>query len=575
MSKSREKVQAVPKYAGSGESRPVEWLTQIAFVLAMGLVVARATTGDFSKDRSEPMMSAAPRAGGPAVAIGLDLLCCLPAILVLARRVSDREYVLRWSWSIAAMGLLAMMGVASTLWASNKFWALLAGFHLLAALAMLWAGSQLVRSWLRLRMVGAIFFGLLMAYFAYSLLYRFVDVPDQQKYWAEHKEEILKERGLSDDPFGAKQFESKMLSGELIGFFTSANSMAAMLVLLLIVSIGLGAQRMMDDPKDATGIGLLIIAAPAAAWMIYQARSKTAAATPVLAVVMLAAIWHWRALLARQARRAFWAGVAGVSVAGIAVVGHGLYHHGLVNQSLTFRWYYWVGAMRIFVHHPLAGVGLDNFGGHYVGVRLPEASEEVKDPHNFLVRFLVELGLVGAVLCVAWLGRLAWELTRPVTPGEVLKKPSAPAAYMGMRAISAFVWIAGVGFVINVLAGVDFSADKGYVIFEILKRFSMFVLLLVAASVGAIKSLQAPELDGRPAPLLLYAMLIGLGIFLVHNLIDFSLFEPGPMMAFAFLAGALLGTVFYKFRANHFDVRIRFGAVITVSGRRSGFLPLG
>src|SRR5258706_3873012 len=125
MSKGREKMQAVPKSAGSGESRTVEWLTQIAFVLAMALVVARATTGDFSKDRSEPMVSAAPRAGGPAVAIGLDLLCCLPAILVLARRVSDREYVLRWSWSIAAMGLLAVMGVASTLWASNKFWALL------------------------------------------------------------------------------------------------------------------------------------------------------------------------------------------------------------------------------------------------------------------------------------------------------------------------------------------------------------------------------------------------------------------------------------------------------------------
>src|SRR4051794_11544444 len=314
-------------------TRPVEWLTQIAFVLAMALVVARGTTGDFSHDRSEPMMSAAPRAGGPATGIGLDLLCCVPAILVLARRVSDRAYVLRWSWSVLPMGLLALMGVASTFWASNKFWAMIEGFHLLAALAMLWAGSQLVRSWLRLRMVGAVMFGLLLAYFAYSLLYRLVDVPDQQKYWAEHKTEILKERGMTDDPFGAKQFENKMLSGELIGFFSSANSMAAMVVLLLIVSIGLGVQRMMDDPKDATGIGLLVIAVPAAAWMIYQARSKTAGATPVLAVVMLAAIWHWRALLARQARRAFWVGVAGVSALALAVVGHGLYHHSLINQS--------------------------------------------------------------------------------------------------------------------------------------------------------------------------------------------------------------------------------------------------
>jgi tetratricopeptide (TPR) repeat protein len=88
---------------------------------------------------------------------------------------------------------------------------------------------------------------------------------------------------------------------------------------------------------------------------------------------------------------------------------------------------------------------------------------------------------------------------------------------------------------------VDFSADKGYVVFEILKRFSMFALLLVGASVGAIKSLQLPELDARPARVLLYAMLIGLLMFLVHNLIDFSFFEPGPMMAFAFIAGSVLG----------------------------------
>jgi hypothetical protein len=262
---------------------------------------------------------------------------------------------------VAWLAGLAVMGLLSTLWASNKFWAMLDGFHLIAALAMLWAGSQLVRSWLRLRIVGAVLFGMLMAYFAYALLYRFVDVPDQKQFFEEHKAEILKERGMSDDPFAAKQFENKILSSELIGFFSSANSMAAMVVLLLIVTMGLGVQRVMDDPKDATGMGMLIVGAPAAAWMIFEAKSKTAAVTPVLAGVMLGAAWRWRGWLARVARKVFWWGVGVVVLAMMAVVGHGLVHGGLISQSLTFRWYYWVGAMRVFVHHPLAGVGLDNF----------------------------------------------------------------------------------------------------------------------------------------------------------------------------------------------------------------------
>lgn len=535
--KKRATTQEIPVVG----SRPVEWLTQIAFVLALALVLARATTGDFSKNRSEPLTSAAPRVGGPAASIGLDLLCCLPAILILSRRVSDRTYVLRWSWSVAGLAALALLGLASTIWASNKFWAMLSGFHLMAALAMLWAASQLVRSWLRFRMVGAVYFGLLIAFFAYALLYQFVDVPDQQRYFQEHKAEILKERGLDNDPFAARQFENKMRSHELIGFYTSANTMAAMTVLVLIVSIGLGVQRALDDRTDATGAGLLIVSVPAAAWMIFEARSKTAAMTPILAVVALAAIWRWRDPLARHARRAFWAGVACVALAVIAVVAHGLYHHGLPGESLTFRWYYWVGAMRILVHHAFVGVGLDNFGNYYTGVRLPVASEEVKDPHNVFVRFLVELGVPGGLLCLAWVGRLAWELTRPVAPTDNAVRATTGPAYRGVRAISGLAWIATVGLALSVVVGVDFSADKGYVLFEILKKTCLFALLLVGASVGSLKSVQAPELDPRPAPVLLYATLVALAAFLLHNLIDFSFFEPGPMIAFAFLAGCALG----------------------------------
>jgi len=62
----------------------VEWLTQVAFVLALALVVARVTFPDASRAR-EALASTAPRGAGPATSIALDLLCCVPAILVLAR----------------------------------------------------------------------------------------------------------------------------------------------------------------------------------------------------------------------------------------------------------------------------------------------------------------------------------------------------------------------------------------------------------------------------------------------------------------------------------------------------------
>src|SRR5207302_3966732 len=83
---------------------------------------------------------------------------------------------------------------------------------------------------------------------------------------------------------------------------------------------------------------------------------------------------------------------------------------------MTFRWHYWVGAARVLREHPVLGVGWNNFGYHYLSHRLPQAPEEVKDPHNFLVRFFVELGLVGGLLLMAWLVLLWWEMTRPMVP---------------------------------------------------------------------------------------------------------------------------------------------------------------
>lgn len=519
---------------------PYQRLTQIAFVLAIALVLARATMGDFSRSRGINF-SDAPRGAGVAAGLGLDLLCCLPALLVLARRVMDREYVLRWSWAVAPLALLAAWGTLSLFWAGDRFSALCAGFHLIGATALLWAGIQLVRSWLRLRMVAAILFGLLLAYFMHSLFFKLVDVPNTKSYFEDHRTEILKQQGIADDPFAIKQFENKVTAGELMGFYTSANSMAAVVVLMMVIALGLGVQRMLDDPKDAMGAGIVLIAAALGGWMIFWAQSKTAAATPVIAVVAVAAAWRWRTALARRSRQLYWLGVAAAALAALAVIGHGLYHKSLPGASLTFRWNYWVGAMRIVAAHPLAGVGLDNFGLHYLGARLPAASEEVKDPHNFLVKYLVELGIIGGALCLAWVLRMAWEGTRPVVPGDAPAKTGAPNAYRGPAVILNLALIAGAALFINVICSVDFHSDAGFVLNELLTRVGMFALLLIGASVAAIKSLSAPELDSRPAPLLLYAMLAALTVFLIHNLIDFSMSEAGALMLFAWLAGSALG----------------------------------
>ena len=64
--------------------------------------------GDHARSFRDSRGRAAERArGGGGHFLVLDLLCCVPAILVLVRRCLDRTYTLRWSGSLCLIVPLA------------------------------------------------------------------------------------------------------------------------------------------------------------------------------------------------------------------------------------------------------------------------------------------------------------------------------------------------------------------------------------------------------------------------------------------------------------------------------------
>ncbi len=220
------------------------------------------------------------------------------------------------------------------------------------------------------------------------------------------------------------------------------------------------------------------------------------------------------------------------------LVTHGLRHGTLWHDSLTFRWRYWVGSYRVltagFQHSPrqffhfLLGVGWENFGPYYLAKRLPVASEEIRDPHNFIIRVFVELGVAGGALLLAGLARLAWELTRPPraaasTEGQAdsrFRPGTAPRGRAMALLIVAVIAIAAIA--INMAISLDFSTDAWYVFLEIARRGVYLCALLIGLSVAAFRlparvpAFREPEamdveLDDRPAPWILRARVGGAG----------------------------------------------------------------
>ncbi|MGH7177319.1 MAG: O-antigen ligase family protein, partial [Tepidisphaeraceae bacterium] len=419
---------------------------------------------------------------------------------------------------------------------SDLFAAVIGACHFVAAIALLWAGAQCVRTWAALRLVASACAGLLLVFVAHGLIYRFVEVPDLRRSYEQNRDEFLHQRGWQPGSFLEQQFTRKVLSGEMIGFSASPNSFAATLVMLSVISAALVIQRIRDGDGPMWGVAGAF-AVPTAV-IIYLTQSRAAYVSPILAVAALV-IWLVAGpLLARWRRALFIAAMIMLVCGALVLVAMGIRHGGLGQDSLTFRWRYWAGSARLIAAHPILGVGWNNFGASYLAHRLPEAAEEIKDPHNLLVRMVSELGIPGGVLLIVWLVGLAWGLVRR---RDGVEPQSTPVRGDSSHAWTSLLGLCGLAFGINIVASVDFSQTPSFVVIELLKRLLLAFLMSIALIVGSLRNLREPLADDRPAPFLLAAIVVGLAVFLLHNLIDFSLFETGPMLLFMLLGGAALG----------------------------------
>jgi tetratricopeptide (TPR) repeat protein len=92
------------------------------------------------------------------------------------------------------------------------------------------------------------------------------------------------------------------------------------------------------------------------------------------------------------------------------------------------------------------------------------------------------------------------------------------------------------------LASIDWSQPTAYLQLETFARMLWAALIFIAIVAAVVRGTrQEQALDDRPAPWILSGLLIGLGVFFIHNLMDFVLMEAGAMTIFAIVLGAALG----------------------------------
>ncbi|NIA21908.1 MAG: hypothetical protein GWP05_08110 [Anaerolineaceae bacterium] len=204
-------------------------------------------------------------------------------------------------------------------------------------------------------------------------------------------------------------------------------------------------------------------------------------------------------------------------------------------KSLRFRWDYWQGAWGVIREHPLWGVGAENFGSHYPAHKLAYAPEEVKDPHNILVRSWVELGLAGLLGVVVLIASAFRESLRR-SRTSIEPRPAVESLWRPLVAAGLVVALINLAFRLYDLAGGNVVAVAVEWLFSLVLLTGLFV-----AGIGAGHE-DEPRLWERSRRWVRYGIIAALLAFALQALVSFTFSELPTAAAAYLLLGLLVAT---------------------------------
>lgn len=424
--------------------------------------------------------------------------------------------------------LLLIAGILSTCAASNKHTALIGVVNFLGAATLALLLIQLLDARWKIHLILAVLTatGVTLAYRCWEQ--KIYDAPETTKQTLENFDETLARQGIEPGTLAASQFKGRLLSQDIGGFFAISNTAASFFILSIFATLALVNEKLRDSLKANKStiwlIGCLLVAPQLYGLAITQSKGGIGAC--FAALLLAALLYTFRQFLHKHWKASFIIALLVILLAATAIIGHGLYYDRLPSNSMWLRWQYWQASFAMFADHPFTGVGAENFGHYYPRYMDPAAPEVVKDPHNLWLALLTQWGPLG-LLAFIW-GMIA--LSRKV----IAPQPETPESQNTFRPKILHALLITVPIILLVFSA-RFLTTGGLETLSDSERYSVVLISFITpAIVWAIAFLLALTTkekklpDNIPSqntltPILLGSALLG---FLLHNSIDFAIFQP-------------------------------------------------
>jgi|GEM_PF-6120521 len=237
----------------------------------------------------------------------------------------------------------------------------------------------------------------------------FIGFPEMIAQYKANPEAMLRQMGIVADENSATRivFENRLYDGGPTGTFALANSMAAMLVGGMVAMIGLlfVEWRRMNVIRRAVWITAIAIVGG----MVLATRSRSAMVAIVAIVLwlLITQLRHrkWLVLAIIQRRHLL---IAATVFASLVIAGlvYAMRNSEWVQQapaSLAIRFRYWVACGKMVLESPWFGVGPGQFKSSYEAYRAEASTEQIADPHQFMLQTLTAGGLPSLLILLALL----------------------------------------------------------------------------------------------------------------------------------------------------------------------------
>ncbi len=517
----------------SSKSKGLVFFEYCLFALCLCVIALRATL----TESPTAQLAAQPiNLSSSVFSLSMSAVLILAFICWFVWSFCSKRFLYRLTGIEVGLVLFAAAAIITGLAASNKRAAITDFVVIIAPVLMILLLVQILDSQTKIRLILAVIaaLGVVVTYRCAEQL--FTENKERINQYEDDPNAMLEQFGIQPGSLNQMMFEHRLYSKDTGGFFTTGNSAGSFLLLASFCAGALILERLRNSKSARLVPACIAIAGIGLGLAI--THSKGAIAAAVIAAAMLIVYLFFAEWFKVHKKAVLIVVLLLVLAGGCSVVLYGLAHGKLPGgNSMLVRWQYWTSAAKMYGDHPLTGIGPGNFTNYYMKYKEPVALETVSDPHNFLLRILTQYGPFGLAGFLAIVLVPLWRTIyrRP----DVLPFATAePEPSFNKKLAGTFVVVISLAmlFVRPIVLPVAGVAD-----FDVM--FYVETILYVAPVVVFVvgfwllttgeKTIEVSDTSAAA----LFCACIGV---LIHNLVDFAIFEPGVWTVFCAIIACLI-----------------------------------